>query len=43
MQVAYIPHDPGHGSLQRSFKQAKFPGHSALIVHSGLQLGGRPI
>lgn len=41
--VAWGPHDPGHGSLQRSFWHASFPEHSALIVHSGRQFGGRPM
>jgi len=43
LQVAYIPHEPGHGSRHFSFTQARFPEHSALIVHSGRQFGGRPI
>jgi len=43
LHVAYIPHEPGHGSRHFSLTQARFPGHSALIVHSGRQFGGRPI
>lgn len=42
-QVACTPQEPGQGSLQRSFKQARFPGHSAFIEHSGRQFGGLPI
>lgn len=42
-QDVCVPHDPGQGSLHRSDWQAKELGHSAFIVHSGLQFGGRPI
>lgn len=41
--VVCDPHDPGHGSRQRSLWQASVLGQSALIVHSGLQFGGRPM
>lgn len=37
------PQDPGHGSRHFSFWHARCPGHSALLVHSGRQLGGRPM
>ena len=37
-----MPQTPGHGSLQRSFRQARLLGHSALNVHSGRQFGARP-
>lgn len=43
VQVVLDPQDPGQGSLHFSFWHARFPGHSALIVHSGLQFGERPI
>lgn len=43
MQVVATPQDPGQGLLHLSFKQAKFPGHSEFIVHSGRQFGERPI
>lgn len=36
------PQEPGHGSLQRSFIQAKLAGHSEFSVHSGRQFGARP-
>jgi hypothetical protein len=43
VQVVLDPQDPGQGSLHFSFWHARFPGHSALMVHSGLQLGARPM
>lgn len=43
VHVAWLPQAPGQGSTQRSFWQARFPGQSSLIVHSGRQLGARPI
>lgn len=42
-QSAFIPHDPGHGSVHFWFMQAFSDGHSELITHSGRQLGGIPI
>ena len=42
-QVARGPQEPGQGSLHLSFWQARFPGHSSLIVHSGRQFGARPM
>lgn len=38
-----MPQDPGHGSLHFSLMQARLLGHSGLMVHSGLQLGGEPV
>lgn len=43
VQVVLEPQEPGQGSLHFSFWHARFPGHSAFIVHSGRQLGDRPI
>lgn len=40
--MALKPHEPGQGSLQTSLIQARFAGHSELMLHSGLQLGARP-
>lgn len=37
------PHRPGQGSLQRWLMQAWLVGHSELVRHSGLQLGGLPV
>lgn len=37
------PQVPGHGSTHFWFTHAWFRGHSELITHSGLQLGGIPI
>jgi hypothetical protein len=42
LHLAPAPHDPGQGSLHFSRIQAKLLGHSELMVHSGLQLGGLP-
>lgn len=42
LQIAFSPQAPGQGSIQRSFLQALLLGHSAFIVHSGRQFGGRP-
>lgn len=42
LQTALKPHDPGQGSRHFSFWQAKFPGHSSFMTHSGLQFGGLP-
>ena len=41
-QRALAPHDPGHGSRHFSLMHARLLGHSALMVHSGRQLGGEP-
>lgn len=41
-QLAWYPQEPGQGLLHFSDMQAKLPGHSTFIMHSGLQLGGRP-
>lgn len=38
-----MPHEPGQGSLHLCCMQAILAGHSALIVHSGLQFGGLPL
>lgn len=43
VQIALAPHACTHGFLQRCDTHAKLAGHSALIVHSGRQLGGAPI
>lgn len=40
---ADIPQRPGQGSVHFSLRQTKCVGHSALIVHSGLQFGGIPL
>ena len=40
---AFGPHEPGHGSIHFSLRQALLLGHSALMEHSGLQLGGTPM
>lgn len=40
---ALIPQVPGHGSMHFWFKQARSNGHSELLTHSGLQVGGLPI
>ena len=40
---ALTPQTPGHGSTQWRLTQARLGGQSALMVHSGLQLGGEPI
>lgn len=42
-QLAARPHVPGHGSIHFWFTQAWLRGHSELITHSGLQVGGAPI
>lgn len=42
VQSALTPHEPGQGSVHFWRMHAKLLGHSALIVHSGLQLGGDP-
>lgn len=42
LQLAWYPQEPGQGSLHLSEIHAKLPGHSTFIIHSGLQLGGRP-
>lgn len=41
--LAAIPQVPGHGSIHFWFTQAWFKGHSELVTHSGLQVGGLPI
>lgn len=41
--MALGPHACSQGSLHRSETHANAAGHSALIVHSGRQLGGLPI
>ena len=38
-----IPQAPTHGSPHFCWIQALFGGHSELMTHSGLQLGGGPI
>jgi len=38
-----MPHKPGQGFLHLCCMQTILAGHSALIVHSGLQLGGLPL
>lgn len=42
-QTEFCPHGFGHGSIHFWFRQAKFNGHSELILHSGLQSGGDPL
>ena len=41
--LALIPQAPLQGSPHFCWIQALLGGHSALITHSGLQLGGGPI
>jgi len=43
LQYALFPQIPGQGSTHFLFTQAKFVGHSALVVHSGRHIGGFPI
>lgn len=40
--MAFIPHEPMHGSLHLFDTQAKWDGQSWWITHSGLQFGGVP-
>lgn len=42
-QTAFIPQDPGHGSMHLFLMHALLLAHSELITHSGLQFGGEPI
>lgn len=42
-QFALIPHVPGQGSTHFWLLQASFWGHSELVTHSGLQVGGAPM
>lgn len=42
LHSAPAPQEPGQGSRHFSLIQDKILGHSALMVHSGLQLGGEP-
>lgn len=39
---ALIPHDPGQGFIHLLWIHAKLLEQSALMTHSGLQLGGEP-
>lgn len=41
--MAWIPQEPGQGSLHFSLIQAKLLEHSELTTHSGRQLGGAPM
>lgn len=41
--LAAIPHVPGQGSIHFWLTHASFKGHSELVTHSGLQVGGLPI
>lgn len=43
LQRAPTPQDPGQGSVHFWLMQALLLGHSALMLHSGRQLGGDPI
>jgi len=43
VHVENVPQAPGHGSTHLSFWQARLPGHSSLMVHSGRQFGARPM
>ena len=40
---ALIPQVPGQGSTHFWLLHASFWGHSELVTHSGLQVGGAPI
>lgn len=40
---ALIPQVPGHGSIHFWLTQASFKGHSLLVRHSGLHVGGLPM
>lgn len=40
--MAVVPQFPLQGSIQRWLEQALFNAHSALDMHSGLQVGGAP-
>ncbi len=40
---ALIPQAPLHGSLHFCWMQARWLGHSAFIMHSGLHRGGLPV
>lgn len=42
LQLAFKPHELGHGSVHFWFTQARLAGHSVLTTHSGRQLGGEP-
>lgn len=42
MQTVFRPQLPGHGSTHFWLIQALSLEHSALVTHSGLQLGGLP-
>lgn len=42
LQRVFSPHLPMQGSTQRSLIHALLLAHSAFIVHSGRQFGGRP-
>lgn len=39
---AFTPQVPGQGSMHFWLTQASFSGHSELVTHSGLQVGGYP-
>lgn len=41
--LALTPHVPGQGSTHFWLLQASFWGHSLLVTHSGLHVGGDPI
>lgn len=43
LHSAFLPHDPGQGSRHFWLMQACWLGHSLLLIHSGLHLGGVPI
>lgn len=43
LHSAFSPQTPGQGSLHLLFIQANVFGHSLLLIHSGLQLGGCPL
>lgn len=43
LHSAFIPHEPGHGSIHFSLIQALSLEQSEFIVHSGRQFGGVPM
>lgn len=43
LHIAFSPQEPGQGSLHFWLMHAKLLGHSLLLIHSGLQLGGEPV
>lgn len=41
--IAPVPQVPGHGLIHFWLKHASFNGHSELVTHSGLHVGGLPM